>query len=274
MLHDEGMEQAGAQRIVTLTTDFSMQDGFVGAMKGVLLGINPRVQIVDIAHDIRPQDILEAAFVLTDTYGYFPRGTIHLVVVDPGVGSARRPIIVQSEDYFFVGPDNGVFGFVYDLEEAQEIVQISNPNLMMPEVSDTFHGRDVFAPAAAYLSTGVMLSQFGPPVLDPVRLEFPEPRIEENALIGEVIRIDHFGNLITNISRSEFQEFVGDHGFEIIAGAVGLRKVEPSYAAVPKGAPVAIFSSSGFLEIAVNYGRAHDVLKMGRGEPIRVVRMD
>lgn len=272
MLHDEGMERTGTPRIITLTTDFSMRDGFVGAMKGVLLGINPRVQIVDIAHDIAPQDILEAAFILTDTYSYFPRGTIHLVVVDPGVGSTRRPIIVQSEDYVFVGPDNGIFGFVYELEEVREIVEIRNRNLMMPEVSDTFHGRDVFAPAAAHLSVSVLLSQFGPPVVDPVRLEFPEPRVQGDMLTGEIIRVDHFGNLITNVSRTEFQTFVGDHAFEITA-AVRLECVEPSYAAVPKGALLAIFGSSGFLEIAVNYGRAHDVLKMGRGDPIRVVRM-
>ena len=273
MLQDAGMDQTGVPRIVTLTTDFSMRDGFVGAMKGVLLGINPGLQIVDIAHDIPPQDILEAAFILTDTYSYFPRDTIHLVVVDPGVGSTRRPIIVQSESYSFVGPDNGVFGFVYELEEVRGIAEISNRNLMLPDVSDTFHGRDVFAPAAAHLSLGATLSQFGPPVTDPIRLEFPEPQIQGNRLSGKIIRIDHFGNLITNISRSELQEFVENHTFEITVGTVHLGHIAPSYAAVPKGAPVAIFSSSGFLEIAVNCGRAQHMLGVKRADPVHVVRI-
>ena len=258
--------------IITLTTDFGTRDPFVGAMKGVILDIHPEARIVDIAHEIPSQDVREAASVLREACPYFPEGTIHVAVVDPGVGSARRAILVETERYRFVGPDNGVFGWVCEAQTVRRVVAITNPDLMRPEVSATFHGRDVFAPAAAYMSKGVEVSAFGPAVSDWVRLELPKPSVEEGRLLGQVVRVDRFGNAITNVSSEAFEEFVGDGAFEIGAGAVRLREIVRSYASVPAGEPLVLFGSSGHLEVSVNGGRASDVLGIKRGNTVWVLR--
>ncbi len=258
--------------IVTLTTDFGTRDPFVGAMKGVILGIHPDVRIVDIAHEIPQRDIAEAAFVLRESCPYFPAGTIHLAVVDPGVGSDRKAIIVETERYCFVGPDNGIFGAVCEKEAVRRVVAITNPDLMRPEVSATFHGRDVFAPAAAHLAKGVAVSAFGPEVSDWVRLELPEPKIEGARLLGRVVRVDRFGNVITNVSEEAFRAFAGDGAFEIGAGTVRLREIVRSYASVSEGEPLALFGSSGVLEVSVNGGLASDVLGTKRGDVVWVLR--
>jgi len=258
--------------IITLTTDFGTRDPFVGAMKGVILGIHPEVRIVDIAHEIPPQDVREAAFVLRETCSYFPEGTIHVAVVDPGVGSTRRAIIVETERYRFVGPDNGVFGWVCEVGAVRRVVAITNRDLMRPEVSATFHGRDVFAPAAAHVSKGVEVSAFGPEVSDWMRLELPKPSVEGDRLLGQVVRVDRFGNAITNVSREVFEAFVGSGAFEIGAGAVRLREIVRSYASVSEGAPLALFGSSDVLEVSVNGGRASEVLGIRRDDAVWVLR--
>ena len=258
--------------IVTLTTDFGACDPFVGAMKGVMLGIHSELRIVDIAHGIPPHDIVEAAFVLRNSCPYFPAGTIHVAVVDPGVGSERRAIILETERYRFVGPDNGLFGWVCEMETVRRVVAITNPDLMRPEVSATFHGRDVFAPAAAYLAKGVAVSAFGPEVSDWVRLELPKPKIEGARLFGRVVRVDRFGNAITNISEEAFRAFAGDGAFEIGAGAVRLRKIVRSYTSVSEGESLALFGSSDYLEVSVNGGPASTVLGLKKGDAVWVLR--
>jgi len=189
---------------VTLTTDFGTSDGYVGTMKGVILGIAPGTPMVDVSHTISPQNVGEAAYVLYTAYPFFPTGTIHLVVVDPGVGSARRPIALRTENAFFVGPDNGVFSYVMASEKVKTIVELSEPRYRLPQVSYTFHGRDVFAPAAAYLAAGVPIAALGSPVIDPVI--FPSPRLEVGHCVvtGEVLHLDHFGNAITSIGRLDW----------------------------------------------------------------------
>ncbi|MCK5526083.1 MAG: SAM-dependent chlorinase/fluorinase [Candidatus Latescibacteria bacterium] len=258
--------------IVTLTTDFGTRDPFVGAMKGVMLGIHPDVRIVDIAHEIPPRDIVEAAFVLRESCPYFPAGTIHVAVVDPGVGSERRALIVETERYWFVGPDNGLFGWLDETGTVRRVVAITNRDLMRPEVSATFHGRDVFAPAAAHLSKGIKVSAFGPKVSDWVRLEFPQPKIEGDRLLGRVVRVDRFGNAITNISEETFWAFAGDGAFEIGAGAVRLREIARSYASVSEGEPLALFGSSGVLEVSVHGGPASETLGLAKDDTVWVVR--
>ena len=258
--------------IVTLTTDFGTRDPFVGAMKGVMLSIHPDVRIVDIAHEILPHDIVEAAFVLRNSCPYFPAGTIHVAVVDPGVGSERKAIIVETERYCFVGPDNGLFGWLDGTGTIRRVVAITNRDLMRPEVSATFHGRDVFAPAAAHLTKGVAVSEFGPEVSDWVRLELPKPKIEGARLLGRVVRVDRFGNAITNVSREAFRTFVGEDAFEIGAGAVRLREIVRSYASVSDGEPLALFGSSGCLELSVSGGRASDVLGLTKNDTVWALR--
>ncbi|MBI3815323.1 MAG: SAM-dependent chlorinase/fluorinase, partial [Nitrospinae bacterium] len=203
--------------VITLTTDFGLSDPFVGIMKGVMLGINPSVRFIDISHQIEPQNIAHAYYILNFSYKYFPPGTIHLCVVDPGVGSIRRPILVEvvgqgfSPATYFVGPDNGIFSFIFKNEPESRVIELTEKRFFLSSVSQTFHGRDIFASVAAHLSTGVNPSEFGKPVNDPVILNIPEPKVfpsfkkrgqgrfEENEIQGEVIYTDRFGNLITNI---------------------------------------------------------------------------
>src|SRR5437867_549095 len=185
--------------IITLTTDFGVADWFVGTMKGVILGIQPRAVLVDITHEIPPGDIRAGAFALAASQRYFPRGTVHLAVVDPGVGSRRRILAVQTQDFVFVGPDNGVLSCALVSEKVKAVHHITNSRFFLNPVSRTFHGRDVFAPVAAYLSAGVAIQKLGPPVRDFLRLDWPGPRIGQDKADGEVIYIDRFGNAMKNI---------------------------------------------------------------------------
>ena len=184
-------------KTITLLTDFGTKDPYVGIMKGVILSTNPDVRIVDITHEVDPQDVREGAFLVEEYYRYFEKGTIHVAVVDPTVGSDRKPIVFSKDGYFFIGPDNGLFTLLYD--DNVRAYAIENRRYMLKEISATFHGRDIFAPAAAYLSSGVHLSMFGSVVQDPVRLPDLLPTVKENVLHGEVVRFDRFGNAITNI---------------------------------------------------------------------------
>ena len=187
--------------LVTLTTDFGTADGYVGTMKGVILSIAPDAQLVDISHEIAPQNVRQAAYVLYTAYPFFPPHTVHLVVVDPGVGSARRPIALRTPAGYFVGPDNGVFSYVMAREPVEALVELRDPRYRLPQVSHTFHGRDVFAPAAAHLAAGVPITALGPPVLDPVTFPPPCLEITPEGITGEVLHADRFGNVITSIGK-------------------------------------------------------------------------
>jgi S-adenosylmethionine hydrolase len=186
--------------IITLTTDFGTRDGYAGAVKGVIKRINPDVEVVDISHEAEHFDILGAAFALNNFYRYFPRGTVHLAVVDPGVGSERQPLLIKSQDFFFVGPDNGIFSFVFQDEIITDMVVLSNKKYFLTEPSVTFHARDIFAPVAAYVSRGIDVNEFGPAAKECLKLAIPEPKLSKGKLRGEIIHADGFGNLITNIA--------------------------------------------------------------------------
>jgi S-adenosyl-L-methionine hydrolase (adenosine-forming) len=240
---------------ITLTTDFGTRDWFIGAMKGVVLGINPRAVTVDLTHEIPPGDIRAGAFTLMAGYDCFPKGTVHVVVVDPGVGSQRRAIAAQTANYLFVGPDNGVLSWALAREKIKAIRLLENPKYFLGTISHTFHGRDIFAPTAAHLSCGVSLKQFGRKLNDVVRFPWPKPTKQRNEIRGEIVYIDRFGNAITNL-----QAGLIPNGRKIICGAIGKQKVRCAlalfYGAVPANSPVAVMGSSGFLEIAVNGGSA------------------
>lgn len=258
-------------RIITLTTDFGTSDTYVGTMKGVILGINPSVQLVDLTHAIPPQDIHAAAFTLHAAYRYFPKGTIHTVVVDPGVGSDRQAIVCEIDGAFFVCPDNGVLGYLLqDIDGGAaygvNVVAIQNPAYCLPEVSNTFHGRDIFAPVAAHLSRGVPLSDIGPPTKNLVQLPIPMPEISGNTITGQIVKIDRFGNAITNISESALAGEVS--GYEINVQGTRLTRLNRTYAESAVGEPLAIIGSSGVLEIAINGGSAEKQLGLKRGDTV------
>lgn len=255
-------------RIVTLLTDFGLTDPFVGIVKGVILGINPEVRLVDLTHDIPPQDILAGSLGLEAAAPFFPPGTIHLAVVDPGVGGERRPLAVEAGGHAFVGPDNGLFTFLWD-RPAVRAVACSNPAYHLPSVSPTFHARDLFAPVAARLSLGLPLSRLGPPVEDPVKLPWPRPRQHGDAESGEILYVDRFGNLMTNLVLSESRE-----GTEIVIEVAGVKipRLSPYYGATRPGEVGAIVGSTGRIEIFLNGGSARERLGVGRGAPVRMWR--
>ncbi|MBW2146647.1 MAG: SAM-dependent chlorinase/fluorinase [Deltaproteobacteria bacterium] len=264
-------ERKADRPIVTLTTDFGMADGYVAAMKGVILSINPNCTIIDISHEISHHDILEARYVLERTYSFFPAKSIHVAVVDPGVGGPRKPILIVTDRYFFVGPDNGIFCFVPCHDTIQKVVALTNKDYFLQSVSDTFHGRDIFASCTAYLTLGIPPERLGPEIEQIVMLEENEPGVRENQITGKIIYIDRFGNLITNIRRKHLEAITQKGSYEILAGKKRLRRVENSYSAVPKGEVLAIFGSSGALEIAANQDNAAQKLDMKRGSPLIVI---
>ncbi len=258
-------------RIITLTTDFGLSDAYVGVMKGVILGINPRAQVVDITHAIPPQDIHEAAFLIHSAHRYFPKDTIHTIVVDPGVGSNRRAIVCQTDNAFFVCPDNGVLSYLVGGEPSPNAsaVTIENPTYLLPHVSNTFHGRDIFAPVAAHLSLGVPLADIGTPVHKPVQLSIPTMHIADDTLSGEIIKVDSFGNLITNISQADFVAFTETvSSYTIQAGDACINRLNRAYAESGISEPLAIIGSFGLLEIAVNCGSAEEQLGLKRGDAV------
>lgn len=257
--------------IVTLTTDFGHRDPFVGIVKGVVLGICPDARLVDLTHEVAPGDIEGAALAVEQAVGFFPPGTIHLAVVDPGVGSARRALGVEASVGVFVGPDNGLFSFVFAGPEWRA-VSLEAPAYRLPDVSRTFHARDVFAPAAAHLACGADLARFGPRVLEPVRLPRRGWRREGDSVIGEVIEWDRFGNLLTSVT-TEAVECLGSPS-DVVVFVDGRRVggVAPSYSALPEGTIGAIFGSSGRVEIFARNADARALLGARRGTLIRVAR--
>ncbi|MDD5093948.1 MAG: SAM-dependent chlorinase/fluorinase [Dehalococcoidia bacterium] len=249
--------------IITLISDFGTRDAYVGAMKGVILGINPAARVIDITHEIEPQNISQAAYILNSVHHYFPEGTVHLVVVDPSVGSDRRAIILRTDKALFVAPDNGVLSYVSgDMIEA---AVITNSHFWLKPVSATFHGRDIFAPVAAHLSLGNPLYDFGAGTSSLVVLPSLQPKIEgDGTIIGKVVHIDHFGNLITNMKQSDLPEAV----LQIEVKGHVIQGLSSSYA---KGSELlALIESNGFLEIALQNGNAAALLAARVGDQVRV----
>jgi hypothetical protein len=261
-----------ARPIVALLTDFGNANHYAGTMKGVVLGICPDATLVDIAHDLPPHDILTGALELAACYRYFPAGTIFLVVVDPGVGAGRRGLAVDAGDHRFVGPDNGVLSAVLTEAPPRKLVELTERKYARPTISRTFEGRDRFAPAAAWLARGVALASLGRPLADYCRLEVPEPSSTEQGVTGVVIRVDRFGNAITNIDRRRFEQAAAGH-VRITAGAHEIPRVVATYADAGAGEPCALFGSTEHLEIAVPGASAADRLGLGRGAPVVIQRL-
>lgn len=256
--------------IITLTTDFGTSDHYVGVMKGVILNINPHVQIVDITHTIPPQDIHGAAFLIDSAYRYFPTGTIHVIVVDPGVGSERRAIVCQTETAYFVCPDNGILTHILHNDEPIHAVAVENSAYFLPQVSNTFHGRDIFAPVAAHLSHGVPISDLGNPVPQLAQLPILCPELTDKAVIGHVIWIDSFGNLVTDISHEVLDSLKGRNSAVICAGSAEIDRLNQSYTESAAGEPLAIIGSFNRLEISINQGNAAEILGLKRGDAITI----
>ncbi len=271
---------------ITLTTDFGMQDAYVGVMKGVMANIAPDARFIDITHTIPPQDVSGAAYVLWTALPYFPPESVHLVVVDPGVGTARRPIAAQTPWGILVGPDNGVFSYVWDTAPPSLIVELQNPAYQAPMTSATFHGRDIFAPAAAHIAQGVPLSEFGASVMDPVYLPLPVVEISETRIRGEIIYIDHFGNAVSSIGRLiwdadmlHFDPAFGDNSAGVLhssrthvhVAGQDLGVIQHTYGACGAGEALALVGSTGMLEIAVNQGNGAAQLGLQIGDPVALV---
>jgi len=259
--------------IVTLLTDFGTGDYFVGAMKGALLAVNPRAQIVDITHETAPHDVEAAAFILLAAFETFPAGTVHVAVVDPGVGSSRRAVVVESVRHVFVGPDNGVFGYVYERVGPLRVFHVTNEKYFRPRVSATFHGRDIFAPVAGALSLGVRPEEFGPEITDFVRLPFAAPqRRTDGTLVATVIHVDRFGNCITNISPRDLDEESIRRGVRLLVGDREILFFRRFFGEEGDavGEPFAIWGSAGLLELAVFRDSAARALGVGRGQKVEV----
>ena len=254
--------------LITLTTDFGVRDAYVAAMKGVILSINPDALIIDITHDITPQDIKQAAFVLSTAAFFFPRGAIHLIVVDPGVGTARKPVILSTGREYFVAPDNGVLSrVVHELRGKSDLKSyvISNPEYRRAEISRTFHGRDIFAPAAAYLSLGISPEKFGEPLSSLNTFNIPQPRHDaDGSVTGEIIYVDSFGSLISNIKENDVPK--GKINIEIAGHTI--EGIVRSYQ--EKEQILAIIGSSGHLEIALRDGSAAKHLGVGEGAGVTI----
>jgi len=241
--------------LITLTTDFGYRDPFVGIMKGVIAGINPNARVIDLSHDTPPQDVMAGALVLRHSVPYFPRGAIHVAVIDPGVGSARRPLLVECDGNYFVGPDNGVLSLALAGKQPTRFTHLSNSAYHLQPVSATFHGRDIFAPVAAYLSLGVAAVAFGDPVDGFLRLKLPEALRAARRICGEILYIDSFGNLFTNISERDLTGLTADN-LVISLRDTTIRGLVSNYAAAADGEFVALINSWGLLEIAVYKGSA------------------
>jgi S-adenosyl-L-methionine hydrolase (adenosine-forming) len=245
--------------VITLTTDFGTHDWFVGTLKGVVADIAPKAKVIDLTHDLPPGDIRGGAFVLAAGCRFFPKGTVHVAVVDPGVGSRRKAIAVQTDKGVFVGPDNGVLSWALTKEKITAIHALENEDYFLKPVSQTFHGRDVFAPVSAHLSRGVPIKKFGPALKDFVRLDWPEPRRQRGGIEGEVVYIDRFGNAITNIG-SELLRSAAKASCEVFSKRRRVCPLKKFYQDVAAKSPIALSGSSGFLEIAVSGGSAERLL--------------
>ncbi|HZT57836.1 MAG TPA: SAM-dependent chlorinase/fluorinase [Pyrinomonadaceae bacterium] len=259
--------------VVTLLTDFGAADYFVGAMKGALLSVNHEATVVDITHEIPPQDIEAGAFTLLAAFDAFPPGTIHVAVVDPGVGSSRRAVVVEGGGHKFVGPDNGVFGHVFERVGSPRVFHVTNEKFFRPRVSETFHGRDIFAPVAGALSLGVRAEEFGSEIDDFIRLPFAKPeRREDGSIAGTIIHVDRFGNCVTNISRGDLGEDEIARSARLVVGGREIRSFRRFFGEEGDESrePFAIWGSAGLLELAVFRDSAARALGASRGSRVEV----
>jgi S-adenosyl-L-methionine hydrolase (adenosine-forming) len=262
------------KQFVTLTTDFGLQDHFIGVIKAVILNINPEAILVDINHNVSSYDVFDAAFTLVQSYRFFPSDTIHLVVVDPGVGTARRPILARSMDHKFVAPDNGVLSLIYEREENVEVRHVTADHYFLNPVSNTFHGRDIFAPVVGWLSKGVEVDKFGDPITDFAKFNPPKPkRVSDSLVKGVTIKVDKFGNLITNLMPEDVPQLFSDNPppFKIIINQQEITKLNLAYSMGKPSEIFAMVGSSGYLEICTNRGSAAKALNAGRGAEVGVM---
>lgn len=264
--------------IITLLTDFGTEDTYVGVMKGVITSICPSAQVIDLTHQVPPQDIATGAFLLDVSVDYFPEGAIHVAVVDPGVGTARKPVALRTAKAFFVGPDNGIFTLVLQRQQLLQAICLDNPRYHLPTVSSTFHGRDIFAPVAAHIACGVSVEELGTPIHRLQRLPLPRIRVDWQGIRATVVHIDRFGNAITNLTRDNYDAWrtrwdVKEPAVQVAASDIFL-PIGTTYGDVARGKPLALFGSSGRLEIAVNGGSAAIELALRRGDTIKVLRRE
>jgi S-adenosylmethionine hydrolase len=257
-------------KIITLTTDFGLKDPYAAEMKAAILSLCPNAAIVDITHEIEKFNVHMGAYILSSAAPSFPKGTIHVAVVDPGVGTKRHPILIQTQQGFFVGPDNGLLILAAEHQGINRIHEITNPKLMLSQVSSTFHGRDVFAPAAAHLANGVHPAEFGPEICEIARPEFAKITRRKDALVGEVLHVDNFGNIITNIGEKEMALVrKGVVNVELSNQKLKL-KLCKAYGEAPPREPLALIGSHNYLEVAINQGNAAAELKTKPGDKIKV----
>lgn len=266
------MTQKPSIPIVTLLTDFGYRDGFVGVMKGVMLDVNPVVKIVDLSHEINPHDIQSAAFVLGQSYAYFPENTLHVVVVDPGVGTDRNILYVEAGYYRFLAPDNGVLQYIFKWEQVYRIIAVKNNDYFLPEQSSTFHGRDIFAPVAAHLMNGINPKNLGE-MMDAKNIILPsKPEIEEESVRGEIVYIDHFGNLITNISNELILNLIKENkNLCIMLADQEIDKISHTFFSEPLGCLLAYLDSSEFLAFAINGQNAAEKMGISIGDRFEIV---
>ena len=266
------MSLSARSGIITLTTDFGQDDAFVGVMKGVIAGINPSARVTDLTHSIPPFNVLQAAFRLRQAYPYFPKATVHVAVVDPGVGGERRIVAMESDGHLFLAPDNGTLAVVEEESGRAELVSVTEPRFFRPEVSASFHGRDIFAPVAAHLAGGTPLSELGPAITALEPLNFPRPAFNaDGSLDGAVLWADRFGNLATNISLALLSEHFPDPAVRVEIAGKRIARIRRTYSDAAAGELLAMIGSFGMLEIAVRQGSAAAALGAGPGTPVRVL---
>ncbi len=255
--------------LITLTTDFGYFDPFVGIIKGVIAGINPQAQVIDISHGVPPQDIMGAALILQQSIRYFPPATIHVVVVDPGVGSERYPVLIESDENYFIGPDNGVMSLALEKSKPSCIIHLSEPVYHLQPTSRTFHGRDIFAPVAAHLSLGANPSDFGPVIDNFVKISWPNAKKTNNAIVGQIIYIDHFGNLCTTVREGDLAG-LPEKSIQICLGDLTIHGLADTYAAVKQENFAALVNSWGLLEIAYKNGSAQLKTSAKIGDKVQI----
>ncbi|HEX9760924.1 MAG TPA: SAM-dependent chlorinase/fluorinase [Candidatus Acidoferrales bacterium] len=256
--------------IITLTTDYGTSDHLVAAMKGVILKINPEAVIVDISHSVMPFDVLDGALVIGQAYKWFPPRTVHIVIVDPGVGSQRRPLLVTGDQHYFVAPDNGVLSMVYEKEPKVTVRHVTAEHYFLSPVSNTFHGRDIFAPVAAWMTKNWQTPSFGDEITDYVRFSLPKAKTADGAVKGVVLKVDNFGNLVTNLTPDDVPQLLGGGSFKIVVNGKEITRLAQNYTQGAQGELLAIVGSSGYIEISTNRGSAARALGVQRGAEVSV----
>jgi len=260
--------------IITLTTDFGTSDHYVAAMKAAMLSISTQIALVDVTHDIPPHDVMAAGWAVRNAFGAFPKFSVHVAVVDPGVGSARRPILAVTENHYFIGPDNGIFSFVFEVEPPVKVIELTAAHYFRTGVSPTFHARDIFGPVAVHLARGIESSNFGESIDNLTKLDIPRPKVtQEGSIRATVVHVDRFGNVVLNVTRSSMETLVQRmkaSGFTATVGAVRVTQTFITYAEAPAGIPFLLYNSSNFLEIAANQSRAADLVGAKPGDIVEL----